>query len=235
MSLPYTYVPNVPQGSQAIDATQPPINGNFQDIADLMAVNHIGFNTVDTFGKHSFVSYVNQLVDPVTSSTEMALYSKLVSGDSNLSEMFYRYPSSGAIVQLTGSPVTGQSSGGAGSGGLISAYYPTDANSSNSWGSGYYQYLSNGVLMMQWNYNNNVTTSVSPTTPFVVAIPHGSGIPSFTQTPFNLQLGGAGGNSTTLAINEFAVVATSSTTINMYYNSTNKSGIYSGTIIAIGI
>ncbi len=215
MSLPNTYIPNVPQGNQQINNTQQPIEGNFQDIYDLLAINHIPFNTTDTFGRHTLVEYVNQSTDPATTSTEMALYSKVVTNDPNGSELFYRYPSSGNVVQLTG--VSSTSTGGSGltSGGYF--YAPE----SIAFGAvaGYWQYLSNGILFMSYAVNNYIS---SPTTsPYVFTFPSGTFangvvVPTFTQTPFNIQITGQfeGQNGTNV---NFAATATSNTQGLIYY------------------
>src|SRR6185437_6380030 len=189
MSLTTNYIPNIPQANQQINGTQPAISGNFQDIYDLLAINHIPFNTANTFGRHTFVNYVEQSADPSTLSTEMALYSKSVGSSANKAELFYRYPNNGSIVQLTG--VTSTSSGGTG---VTSGGFFTTATTSIPFGTpvdGWWQYLSNGILFMTFQIANLVT---SPTTsPYTLTFPSGTYtggvvVPSFTQTPFNAQL-----------------------------------------------
>jgi|ERR1700722_15792628 hypothetical protein len=220
MSLSTPYVPTVPQGNQQINNTQAPIEGNFQDIYDLLAINHVPFNTADTFGRHMYVNYVEQAVDPSTLSTEMALYSKPVNNDTNGAELFYRYPSSGTVVQLTG--VTSSSSGGTSlsTGGYFTAsgsiYLGTPYT-------GYWQYLSNNVLFMSFTVGNSVKTAT--TSPYTVTFPSGSYangaiVPSFTQTPFNIQIaatGGGGVEGTSGTNVNYAVEIVNSTTCLVYY------------------
>ena len=98
----YTYSTNVPQAAQKISATQAPIQSNFQAISELLNVNHIGFTDAINYGKHSFTTLPFQGSDPTTLSGEMALYSKSTPSGPNLGEIFYRYPSDGTVVQLTG-------------------------------------------------------------------------------------------------------------------------------------
>lgn len=73
----YTYTQDVPQGSQRISATQAPIQNNFQAINELIAVNHVSFNTADDFGKHKWVSFPVQGSAPTFSSGEVGLYNLL--------------------------------------------------------------------------------------------------------------------------------------------------------------
>ncbi len=240
MSLSNTYTPNVPQGSQQANNTQDPIEGNFQDIYDLLAINHIPFNTADTFGRHTYVNYVDQGSDPETNSTEMALYSKSVNNDTNGSELFYRYPSSGTVVQLTG--LTSTSSGGTS---LTTGGTFTNSNYAyiGQPSSGYWQYLSNNILFMCFNIGNSINTST--TSPYTVTFPSGSysggvTVPSFTQTPFNIQIAAPGGNGVEGASGNnvnYAVQIVNSTTCLVYYKGTitTNSTIYPVTITVIGV
>lgn len=199
MSLSSAYTPNTPQPTDQINNTQQPIQGNFQDIYDLLAINHIPFNTVDTFGRHAYVNYVNQGSDPSTLSGEIALYSKSVENNTSKTELFYRYPSNGQIVQLTNASSTSAGSTTQSRGG----YFIND-NTQTSIGPsvayGYFQYLSNNILFMSFCLSSfsTSTTSVEPSPDggFYVYFPQGnysspSGtitVPSFTQTPFNIQI-----------------------------------------------
>jgi hypothetical protein len=225
MPLPYIYVPNVPQGADPINETQQPINGNFQDISPLIAVDHIGFNT-DGFGTHNFVTYVNQEQDPSTGANDIALYAKAVQGDPNKSQMFYRYPNNGSVnlLSLGSTPVLNSGSGGA-------ITYSPDGT---SWYNGYYQYLSNGILIMSWQFNIP-TTQTTP--PFTIAIPNGAGFPTFTQTPFNMQFSIKYRPSTApmkITLNPYAITANSPTQATIYWNGTSNLWSY-GCVTAIGI
>lgn len=179
MPLTGNYTADVPQGTQQINNTQLPINYNFQDIHDLIGVNHVNFNTANTFGEHNLLTYYNQTSDPTTNANEMALYSKSVS-NSNGAELFYRYPNNGSVVQLTGSSAptpSGYASGNQYTNLNINGFvYPALG----------YQYLSNGLLMkwgQYWVYPTSGSSQV-----WSVPIPTNSTqIPPFTTAIYNIQ------------------------------------------------
>lgn len=149
MSSPtFTYTPNVPQAAQKISSTQLPIMNNFQAINELISVNHVGFSDSVNFGKHIYTSFPAQGSDPSTSSTEIALYSKTAS-TSNGIELYYRYPSNGTVVQLSGGGSTGVSA-------TNGASYLTS------------------TLLMKWG---NATINATGTT--VVTFPTSGGLPAF--------------------------------------------------------
>ena len=97
----FPYNDNVPLSTEKIASTQNPILNNFQSILELLSVNHAPFNSADA-GKHYFTSLEIQGSDPVTSSTEMAVYCKATPSGPNAAEIYYRYPSNGTVNQLTG-------------------------------------------------------------------------------------------------------------------------------------
>ena len=150
-----TYISNIPQASQYIRATQQPIKSNFSAISELLNVNHVGFSDADNFGKHNFTSLPLQGSAPATSATEMALFS-MAASSSNGIEIFYRYPSNGSTVQLTGA-----ASGG----------------NTNSPG---FAYLSPTVFMMWGN------TSVASSTSTVITFTSGGGFPTFGSAPYQI-------------------------------------------------
>jgi len=230
MTLPYT--PNVPQGTQQINQTQDPIEVNFQSISDFVEVNHVGFNqTLE--GRHTFVSYIQQATDPSTSANEMALYSKVVSGDTNLMEMFYRYPSNGSVVQLTGLNNYSTGTGG----GSFAGHSGATGSIIDSWSNGFWQYMSNGVLVMVWTPSNYFASSFTAGSAIPVPIPHGYGAPTFTQTPFNVQFVILFGQSTNINSGIVAANATSTTQMNLYSAITSSSGqtVPMGSFMAIGV
>lgn len=235
MTIPYN--PTVPQGIQQINNTQSPIEINFQSIADYVEVNHAGFNLA-LEGRHTFVSYVQQSADPSTSANEMALYSKYVSGDTNLMEMFYRYPSNGSVVQLTG--FTNYSDGT--NGGSIPYHQGTTGSTIDTWAQGYWQYMSNGILLMVWVPSNVIASgqSYAAGVAIPVAIPSGYGAPTFSQTPFNIQYVTNYTGSTLLNDCAVAAIATSPTTMNVYnsyaVNGTSGPNTFAlGYFMAIGV
>lgn len=232
MSFPYSK--NVPLGRDQINNTQSPIQTNFQSIADYVQVNHVGFNE-DLVGDHTFVSYVQQSIDPKTSSTDIALYSKAVDGDTNKIEWFYRYPSNGAVFQLTGN-TTGTD------GGTFPAHTGSTGSIIDSWGQGYWQYMSNGILLMVWVPSNVIPygQSYAAGVAIPMIIPSGYGAPTFTQTPFNVQYVTNFTGSTLLNDCAVAVNAASPTVINVYngyaVNGTSGPNTFSlGYFMAIGV
>lgn len=241
MSLPGIYTADVPQGNQQINNTQQPINTNFQDIYNLLAINHVPFNTANTFGQHNYVSYIQQGSDPSTSSTELALYSKSVSNDPNLLELFYRYPSNGQVVQLT--PFGTTSGGGTiTSGGTFTINNSLLPNSGFGYVvSGFWQYLTNNTLVITGYISNYYTQPIS--SPFTINFPgglpvmSGSVCPSFKNTPYCILLtansGYSSGNPLISAINP-----TSNSTATAYYQGTiapAPSTIYTVGITIIGV
>ena len=100
--MSYTFSTNVPQAAQKISATQVPIQSNFQAVNELITTNHVGFTDPDYYGMHTYLSLPSQGSAPATSASEMAIFCAPSTG-ANPYELYYRYPSSGTIVQLSGS------------------------------------------------------------------------------------------------------------------------------------
>ncbi len=153
----YTFSTNVPQSAQKISATQAPIMSNFQAISELINVNHVGFTDATNFGKHTYTSLPIQGSDPVTLAGEMAVYCK-ATGTPNAAEIFYRYPSNGTVVQLTG----GGSSGGAGA--AVNGY----------------SFMSSTVFMM-WGTATGIVNGAN-----VIVFPTGGGYPVFGVNPYQI-------------------------------------------------
>lgn len=199
-NLNFIYVPGVPQGSQQINNTQKPINNNFQDISQFVSVNHVGFNTANTFGNHTVVDFFGQSLDPSTADNEMALYSK-PTNDTNGAQLFYRYPSNGTVVQLTSASTSDGTGDGTGStttsGGamynvaqLYGNQYFLDSSPSYDYippsqANIGYQYLTGGVLMVYGWYSFSWNGSATPLPFPLQPIPQ---IPAFTTEVFNLQV-----------------------------------------------
>lgn len=162
MSNPtFTYTPNVPLAEQEINATQVPILNNFQAINELINVNHVGFNDSVNFGKHTYTSFPAQISDPATTATEIALYSKSAATANGI-ELFYRYPSNGTVVQLSGGGSTGISS--------------TNGSS----------YITSTILMKWGN------ATINPTGSTVVTFPTGGGLPAFGTTVYTVNFAPSG-------------------------------------------
>lgn len=192
----YTYTPNIPQANQRIRATQAPILSNFEAINELLSVNHVGFSDSTNFGKHTFTSLVFQGSDPATSSNEMALYSK-TSTDLNGAEIFYRYPNSGTVVQLTG----------------------TSSGNGGSLNTNGYSYLTSS-LIMKWGQVSGVVAGTN-----TITFPTGGGIPAFTTSVYCVQwspnssytLSSSSGYVTNISLTNFQVVASTTISSTIYW------------------
>ena len=93
----------VPQASQKLATTQPPILSNFQAINELVNINHVSFSDVVNYGKHTFTTFPLQGSLPTTGADQMNLYAATATTANGI-ELFYQYPSGGSRVQLTGNP-----------------------------------------------------------------------------------------------------------------------------------
>lgn len=210
-NLTYTYTATVPQGTQQINLTQTPIENNFADIAQLIAVNHTPFNTVAvpdaTPGLHNLVTYYAQAADPAPVSNAINVYSKAVANDPNKYELFYQYPN-GTVQQLSGQ----NTSSGSGSGGGIVNIAAT--------GNTGYQYISGGLLMKWGAYVNGYITTTGVIT-LNVPFPAQSPIPVFSSTPFHMewQISGGGGVGMNPPYGVYSVIPTSATNFTITANS----------------
>lgn len=164
----YSYSANVPQGPQTISSTQTPILNNFQAINELLAVNHVSFLDPVNYGKHTYVSLPLQGSAPTTTSSEMAIFAAASTGQYGV-DIFYRYPSDGTIVQLTGT------------GGL-------SANAAvNGW-----SYLTD-TLLMKWGQTTGLISGAN-----TVSFPTAGGIPPFTTQVYSVQFSRLGSSTTNL-------------------------------------
>lgn len=114
-----SFTPNIPTATQSLGQTQQPIQDNFTilrkaagsavasegDHADLATSN---------IGKHKYVHFVQQTVNPSALATESVLFQKSAGSHT---ELFYLYGSSGNAFQLTNN---GGSSGNPGFTGIMS-------------------------------------------------------------------------------------------------------------------
>ncbi len=153
--MSYTFSTNIPQAAQKISATQAPIENNFLSISELINVNHVGFSDSVNFGMHTYLSLPSQGSNPTTSASEMAVFCAPSSGV-NPYEIYYRYPSSGTIVQLSGS--------GTGTGAATSGY----------------AYLSSTVFL-KWGTATGIATGTN-----FITFPTGGGLPVFSSTPYQI-------------------------------------------------
>jgi hypothetical protein len=93
-----SYQSNIPLGTDEPSASAAEFRTNFGQIATLVAVNHEAFNTGDA-GKHKFLQMPDQSAAPATAANEGALYTKSVTG---ATQLFFREESNGAERQVTG-------------------------------------------------------------------------------------------------------------------------------------
>lgn len=93
-----TYQSNVPLGTDRLSSSAADLRNNFGALATAIAVNHVALNDAGQ-GKHAFLQMPEQLTAPTTSADEGGLYTKDVSG---ATELFYRRESNGDEYQLTG-------------------------------------------------------------------------------------------------------------------------------------
>ena len=95
-----TYFPSIPQGVDNPTDSQDLILNNFESLNTTIDRNHTPLSDVSTAGKHKFLQMPQQTDAPSTGADEGGLYTKDVSGSTQL---FYREESDGAERQLTGS------------------------------------------------------------------------------------------------------------------------------------
>lgn len=93
------YQENKPLPTDRLKDSQADIQANFISNKVAFDQNHVTFDAADT-GKHKFIQMPVQSVAPVTSATELALYTKSVTG---VPQLFLRRASSGDEVNFTSS------------------------------------------------------------------------------------------------------------------------------------
>jgi len=96
-----SFNPNIPTVTDKILQSFGQLRANFRAIANAFADNHIALNQSDDIaGRHSVLTMRVKIapVDPTTSSTQIALYNKLVS---SIPALFYRPSNNGTPIQLT--------------------------------------------------------------------------------------------------------------------------------------
>ena len=92
----------IPQASDRIKDSQSQILDNFAAIKTLVDINHVTFDAVNQ-GKHKYVSMPEQSSDPTTAANEVAIYTKAVSG---VSQLFLRNEGDGSVVDWTSATKT---------------------------------------------------------------------------------------------------------------------------------
>jgi hypothetical protein len=109
-----TYTTNIPLSAQKIKNTTSLIRANFDNLAAGLSNDHANINdpTSGTRLTHDKVRLNKQALDPSTTSTQVALYSKDVQASAiNYPELFFRRVSNGSAIQMTTGGLTPQLGG----------------------------------------------------------------------------------------------------------------------------
>lgn len=94
-----SYNTSIPQVNNPTRQSFFQLRSNFQAIDAAFSENHVGLRQDPSFsGMHKVVVFRSQGSDPNTSSTQVALYNKLVS---TIPQLFFRPKSNGTPIQLT--------------------------------------------------------------------------------------------------------------------------------------
>ncbi|MGD8327647.1 MAG: hypothetical protein PVF65_12090 [Sphingomonadales bacterium] len=101
-----SYQAGIPLGTDNPSDSATDFRNNFGQIDTVVAVNHVQFNDADA-GKHKFLQMPDQSSAPTTASNEGALYTKAVTG---VTQLFFREENNGTERQMTGA-FTAASSG----------------------------------------------------------------------------------------------------------------------------
>lgn len=84
-----TFQPNIPLATDLISVSQGDIKNNFTALSTSYNVNHIDFNVTGS-GKHKFVEMpVRTVIPPGLVTAEGTIYTKLPSGNLQLTQLFY--------------------------------------------------------------------------------------------------------------------------------------------------
>lgn len=97
--MPYTYTNNTPNAADPMNVTQPLILNNFKAIQELVAVNHVGFNT-SGFGTHNVVEMPYHAIPATPEPSGINMFTK-ATGSPNAAEIFGQYPT-GTVFQISG-------------------------------------------------------------------------------------------------------------------------------------
>lgn len=95
------YNPNIPVVTDYMVNSQVQIRSNFQTINSVFSKNHVRLNATeggDSQGMHNVLTLRTQSGDPVTTSSQIALYTKVVGSDIAI---FYAPSSAQTPIQLT--------------------------------------------------------------------------------------------------------------------------------------
>jgi len=92
------YLTNIPDETHDIAADVPAMLENFAQVNTQFSVDHDTLLPTGASGKHFKVTLPERVADPVTSTREMAVYTK---DGGTQPEVFYRQESNGLVTQIT--------------------------------------------------------------------------------------------------------------------------------------
>lgn len=95
-----SFTPNIPQTGQTLGQTRAAVNNNFANYFNTIAVNHIAPNNAGA-GKHNLSEYVVQAQSPATAASEVATYSRSISGTPELCLQKQNQLAAAADVQMS--------------------------------------------------------------------------------------------------------------------------------------
>ncbi len=95
------YQQNIPQPTDQLDDSQGDILGNFQEIYNLIGVNHVQFGAAAGQGKHTQVTLPENVAPTNTAIDEANIYSQL-STLTNQTELFWQRENNGTRIEWTG-------------------------------------------------------------------------------------------------------------------------------------
>lgn len=195
MALPtYTYTPDVPQGPQGMNVTQPILQNNFQAINELINVNHVGFNTPNDFGKHNIVTMprydISADFSGTTTDYEMLMFTQAVASPPapNDTEIFFVYPQGAG--QVTPVELPDQNTNAIGVSGSSTCTFNQVTNRYSESIPGYYVQFASGVIFRFGSFtfthipeggNNTITFNAPAALVYPLA---GVSTPITTGSPF---------------------------------------------------
>lgn len=151
------YNQNIPQASDDPSQSQGQLLANFQALDTFLALNHVELNASGE-GKHKFLQMPEQASAPTTASDEGGLYTKDVSG---ATQLFFRRESSGDEYQLTGAFTAAQPGSLVFPGGLIFNWGAVTAGSggaSQSWNTAF---TSSVFSVLATSLNNSASSNAT--------------------------------------------------------------------------
>jgi hypothetical protein len=185
-----TYTSDIPVSGDSLGGTRDRIRANFQEIASVIGLNHVAFNSTGE-GKHKFLQMPEQASAPATAVDEAGFYCKVGTTPAQ-ANLFFRAEDSagtgGKEYQLTRAIEAYAASFGTNTTAL------SGANGFGGW-----TFLPGNLLLQYGNFNPNTSATV------VFPVP-------FNAAPFIVQLTGEASNSS----NYRAVISTGTVTATQF-------------------